>query len=370
LQKIIFKDGRFGPLEVEQILLALFGVAAIFARNLYYEAGPIGQVIILVVFLGLLIGVAPIKAPASKSRFKTVVLNGFLSGILDSFIVLMKARDIRTRVYANIEVGETGYGVRAQFLTLITLAALIGGLVIWFGEVYAAGLYNNNQRTGLLSALYIVPPVTVFLGMLGWHASRLPIEVLPAETRIGGREATRRDLLEFMVGIGLLLITHNPMLCLGVLIVYAVLTGQSEYLLDSWKHETEVNVMLVLLIALVAGSWLVTQVINPLGLGTGLWALIPSGIQSVLWGPLYDDPLANFWFMITVLSTGAMLTPISSLVGVMLFKDLKQWMIYMRYSIPYAALWFSLMNAWIWLTQQEFPAVGQFLDQWAIVGSH
>lgn len=367
------KESGFSPIKLEHILVLVFGFSLLaFADEMYKSAGSVGQVIILIIFLGLLIGVAPIPMPVFKSKYWQTMFAGLLSGVLDSYIVLEQCKHLRTveedqdresvMTQTNDQATE---GVRAKLLTIFMMAALTGGLIIWFGEVYAAGTYNNDGRTGVLSALYIVPPVLLFLSILGLHASTLQIEVVPNRAAKAGK----RDVAEFAVGITALLITHNPLACLGALLVYAVITRQDDQLLDVWKHHTEVNVMLVLLIALAAGGWLVTSVIAPLGLDQGEYLpIIPAGIQAVLWGPLYEDPTVHFWVRIMTLSTGALLLPISSLVGVMLFKSPRQWLLYMKYSFPYALLWYCIMRAWIWLTLES--PVGHFLDQWAHSGSH
>lgn len=129
---------------------------------------------------------APIPMPVFRSRFWQTMFAGLLSGVLDSFIVLEQCKHLRTveegqdaeAVMAQENDQETE-GERAKLLAIFMLAALVGGLIIWFGEVYAAGLYNNDSRTGVLSALYIVPPVLLFLSILGFHATRIDVAVVP-----------------------------------------------------------------------------------------------------------------------------------------------------------------------------------------------
>jgi len=356
------------PLKLEHIFLFMLGAALLkFGDQLYHRTPSTGQIIILIIYLGLLVGIAPLPMPVFRSKFMQVLFAGLISGVLDSFIVLEQSKRLRT-----IEPGQDRdevsrqkhdqevEGVRATFLALLMIAALIGGIIIWFGEVYAAGVYLNDGRTGILAALYVVPPVLVFLSVLGWHASLLPIEVVPNLSV----KTTPRDALEFAVGVGALLVLHNPLVCLGGLLVYAVVTRQDDRLLDIWKFHTEVNVMLVLLLALFAGEWLVGTIIEPAGLHQGEIApIVPAALQAVLWGPLYTDQSVHFWMRVTTLSTGALLMPISSLVGVMLFRSFRQWWLYIRISIMYAAFWYLLMRTWMWLTLGS--DLGNFLERWA-----
>ena len=311
---------------------------------------------------------------------------GLLSGVLDSYIVLDQCRRLRTvergqnrqDVMEQTQNQETE-GVRAKFMALVMIAALVCGLVLWFGEVYAAGLYINDSRTGLFSAFYIVPPVLFFLVILSLHANRLPLEVVfnkaeqhrirGASLTFAGNQISIRDLLEFAAGIALLVATHNPLFALGILLMYAVITRQDSRLLVVIRNHIEMDVILVLAISFVFGTWLIANVITPLSLGTGEFSpVIPAAVQSVLWGPLYEDPSVPFWMRITTLSTGALLLSISSLVGVMLFKRLEHWFTYIKYSIPYALLWYGIMRGWIFLTL-ETP-IGEFLDQWAHSATH
>jgi len=365
--KNVLKHG-LTPLRLEHVLLLILGVSIlVFTRDVYENAHPVVQVIILIAYLGSLVGIAPIPLPVFKRKFWQIVFTGLLSGVLDSYIVLEQSKKLRT-----VEAGQSEEevarqtenqhteGERAKLLVLMTLAALIGGLIIWFGEVYAAGLFLHDGRTSILSALYILPPVLVFLAILGFHAEKLSVDVV----RNKSIKSSWIQFAEFASGIMLLLVTDNPLFAIGILMVYAVLTRQDDELFSVWRHNTEISVMLVLLLALVAGGWLVSSVIEPIGLGQGAYLpIIPAGVQAVLWGPLYTDSTVHFWIRIATLSTGALLLPISSLVGVMLFKTKKQWLLYMRYSFMYSAIWYGLFRVYIWLTLET--QVGTFLEQWA-----
>lgn len=350
------KERHLSPLTLEHILLGVLGVILAYFSAEYKEFSAVGQVIMLVAYLGALVGLAPVPMPIRRTHGQQVVQSGLLSGVLDSFIILAQLKKLD--VQGSEEEKDT-------WKSLNMIAAIVGGLIIWFGEVYAAGTFNNDGRTGVLSALYIVPPVLVFLGILSLHANRLRVEVVAA----AGQKTSTRDVIEFIVGIALLLYFHNPMTCLGILIAYATLTHQAEHLITAFKHETEVSVVIVLVIALFGGEWLVANAIQPLGVAEGAIApIIPSAIQAVLWGPLYTDPSQHFWVRIANLSTGALIFPISSLVGVMLFQTRVQWIRYMKISIPYAALWYAIMRGWIWLTLDT--PIGHMLERWAHTGQH
>jgi len=368
----VIAKGELTTLKLEHILIFVLGVGIItFGQQAYESISQVPKVIVLIIFLGSLVGIAHVGIPVFKTIFWQVVFAGLVSAVLDSFIVLLQMVHLRT-----VEVGQmrdeimslTGVqpveGERAKLLTLMTISAIVGGLNLWFGEAYAAGVFINDGRTSILSALYIVPPVLLFLGILGLYAQKtIHLEVVPNHSV----HSSKRDVIEFAVGIGSLLLFHNPLLCLGGLLIYAVVTRQDDHLIEVWKFHTEVNVMLVLIIAWVGGAWLVSQIIEPLSLNEGIWKpIIPAAIQSVLWGPLYEDPSVNFWIKIATISTGALLLPISSLVGVMLFRTPKQWLAYCKYSFATAILWYAILIGWIYLTYST--PTGHFLEQWAHTG--
>ena len=375
-----FVNGHgFGPVKLEHALIFILGLACVANYQEVYRHGlsPVGQVMILIVYLGVLVGIAPLPMPVFKSKFAQTFFAGLSSGVVDSYIVLEQVKAVAT-IEADQPDKDTEddlqavVGNRAKFLSLITIAALIGGLIIWFGEVYAAGLYNNDGRTDARSALFVLPPVLIFLTVLGIHAQTLPIQIISTNEPSGVRVKNylRNNfyyLIGFVTGILGLLFTHNPLLCLGVLLMTAVVLGRSEHALDIVRNHIEISIMLVLFIALLVGHHMV-DFSHAVGIATGSIApIIPAMIQAVLWGPIYDDPDVHFWVRLTTLSTGAMILPTSSLVGVMLFKTKSQWLTYMKYSIPYAAFWFLLMHGWINLALHT--PIGEWLESWAYIAS-
>jgi hypothetical protein len=371
-RKIPKNQKGFTSLKLEHFFLLGLGIALFATADTYYhEASPVLQVIFLIFYLGSLVGISPIPMPAFKSNFKMLFFAGVSSGLLDSYIVLDQCRKLKTvedgqdeAEIMAIEGLQLIEGVRSKLIYLMTQAALIGGLIIWFGEVFAAPVYNYDGRTGLLSALYIVPPVFLFLTILGLFANRLPIKVIPRIPTPWERQQRVRNFLEFAIGITMLLVTHNALMCLGLLMIYTSITRQDDNLLSNWKHHTEVSVMLVLFLALTVGDYAMTMLIEPLGLASGEFApLIPSAIQAVFFGALYDDPTTHLWIKITLASTGAQLTPVSSLVGVMVATTKQNWKDYMKYSVPSAILWFTIMRTYIYFTL-ETP-FGNWLDHWA-----
>ena len=127
------------------------------------------------------------------------------------------------------------------------------------------------------------------------------------------------NIIEFVIGIGIILFTHNPVLALGILFVYAFVSGQGEDLLHVIRTETEMSVMLLLFAA-----WLIFDQVQPLlEIFTGMHAIWPSMVNAVFSGALLPAG-GDVWMEIMMISAGALFLPISSLVGVMLFKTAKE----------------------------------------------
>lgn len=373
----IVKNGKgFGEVKFSHVLMFVLGASCIAAYGSYEtRMNSIGQVMILIIYLGTLINVAPVEIPKFKSKFLLTTFVSIISMWLDSFPVLDQAKKIQIKCKRTGELVNGMSDEKTKLYTLWTLGALSCGLCIWFGEGYAAGLYNNDSRTGILSALFIVPPVMVFVTILSFHSTRLQVEIVvngvgksKGDKFLEYMKDNLRELIIFGIGIATLLITHNPLLCLGIMLIVAVITRKTEEVIDIVKNRIEIDIILVLLIALLIGPSMI-QFVGNAGLGHGTWRpIIPSTFQAVLWGALYEDSSVHFWIRMTNLSTGAMLTPISSLVGILLIRTKRQWMIYMRYSIPYCILWYCLMRGWIYIAL-ESPA-GEFMEQFAHSGGH
>jgi len=208
----------------------------------------------------------------------------------------------------------------------------------------------------IYDGLPILVPVLIFLGVLGYLVQRLDIKITARETTLeeglekaqehehistGGMKRKWENVAEFVVGIGIILFTHNALLALGVLLAYAFISGQGEDLLHVIKTETEMGVMLLLLTA-----WIIFNPVQPLlEIFTGFHALWPSMINAVFSGALLPAG-GDVWKEISVISTGALFLPISSLVGVMLFKTMKEWWTYVKLSVPIMVLWLVLSLGW------------------------
>lgn len=328
-------DGLTPP-ELSHIIFGFLGICFIVYAPGFHDIHDIGQIMFLVMFLTSAVGLADLPLPAFKSKAGLVWISGLVSGFLDSFIVLLKLKDTETRGSDEAHF---------RLLCLATISALIMGLYFWFGELYAAPLYYSNGRTGLLSGLFMLPPGLLFLWFLGWQASRLPITIVNNRKV----EWNKRRVIEFSAFIALLLWSHNAMLCLGVVLVYSLLRNEMDFMEKIWRKDTEFSVMGVLGIAWLLGPKAM-ELAERFSINDGIIGpIMLSAGQALLWSPLYHDPNVNFWVMMANLSTGAMILPTSSLVGVVIFKTRFHWKVYLKISIPNAIVWWCLLQGWIFV---------------------
>lgn len=334
----------------------------IYGQDYIHHFSIPAETIVLVIFLAGLMGITRIPMPTKYWGGPIKVgayppLCGLISGFMDSFLVLLLLKSMKMS-------GERRD--QQRFLIYCMVAALIGGLITYFGEVYMLPLALKYQMREWHSMLPIVPPILIFLGILWALARRLPLSVTGMganwETN-GDSEITnddhhtthdvrqngglKEDYLEFIGFIGLLLIFHNPLFCLGSLLLYASVTGQGHQLIKVVLLEMEVTVMLLLLLAT-----LVAQPVSPfIQDWSGYWAFIPSTLNAVLTGAIFPAS-GDVWKDTVILSTAALMTPLSSLVGVMLFKSIKEWGFYCRVAIPLAAVWAALCATWFLIPWQ------------------
>ena len=333
---------------LEVLFLGILGAALLWLA--WSDRAPhlseVQETIVLVIFLGGLLGLTRIPFPQHifgrpLPLWTYPVIAGLISGVMDSFLVLLL-----------VGLADLAGPVRdhLKFKAYAMIGALIGGLTLYFGEVYMLPLALQYGMRSWHALLPLWVPILVFLGILGWLCSRLDIRVVgmrPLEANGNGHpkktHADWFDVVEFIAGIALLLTLHDALLCLGVLLAYAWITGQGEDLIDVLKTEMEVGVMILLVIAaFIAGP------IEPLlqQYFAGWWAFIPSTINGVLTGAIFPVS-GDVWRDTLILSTAVLLTPVSSLVGIMLFKTWADWKAYMRVGIPLAVVWFVLLWAWL-----------------------
>ncbi len=107
------------------------------------------------------------------------------------------------------------------------------------------------------------------------------------------------------------------------------------------KTETEVGVMLLLVFA----AFIEDPLAPYMEMFAGWLAFIPGVVNGVLLGAIYPAS-GDVWLEVLILSTAVLVTPISSLVGIMLFKTWDEWIGYMKISFRWTAVWAIVAGIW------------------------
>lgn len=311
------------------------------------------ETLLLVLLLTLLLHMSAPKLPENMAIWAYVLAGSLASGLVDSVMILMiiNGLDIRSTRGQPTDV--------VKFKIYCTLGALIGGLIVYLGEVYALPHFIKYGMTGLFDALHLAPPILVMVGLLSFLSSRLPVKIFSPQSgkssfRMsvvgnGGERSIQikrpmENLIEFSVILMIIFITHDYLLALGVLLIWAFVSGQTNDLLYALRNKIELEVVLVIFIAMAIqmkgwGCFIQAYI-------SDIW-IIPAAIGNAVLTGLLIQPTGEVWLEIVYLSTGALILPISSLVGVILFKTLRDWLLYIKISIPIAALWCALGYVWV-----------------------
>ena len=330
--------------SLEGFIMLILGVGMIWQNHVVHGMSVVQETIVVVFFLAGMLGITRIPLPTKVNGRKLPIwaypiMCAILSCFMDSFLVLL--------LVAALELsGAMEHQLRFKAINMI--AALIGGLMIYFGEVYFLPLALMYGLRDWYSMIPIIPPVLVFTGLLSLYSWKwIDVEVV-GQTNNGGDEhkkttADPGDYVEFVFFIGLLFVTHNALLCLGIMLCYAYLTGQAHDLIEVVKTETEMAVMMLLVLAAFIADPIAPYMVH----FEGWWAAIPVSINGVLTGAIYPAT-GDVWKETHVLSTFVLITPAASLVGVMVFTTLRSWWSYMKIGIPAMVVWCAVCGAWFY----------------------
>lgn len=335
----------------ETLAALAVGVALIALReSLDQSTSVLADTLILVLFLSGIMGVWTIPFP-NTFRGKPIklfwypVICGILSAFMDSFLVLL---------LINKAELTGSYKDQLKFKVYATLAALIGGLYTYFGEVYALPLALRNGMHYWHSMAPLWFPITLYLILLGYLAKSLNIQVgkvpnleeqmkdeeIDFDSTLAAKERKTTNYAVFGLYILLLLIFHNAWLMLGLLIIGAFFLGRMEELINVIKTDLEVTVVLILIFAML--------IAEPIGPMVSSWHWIILGLigigNSIFLGAVYP-PSGDVWWDMTVISTAVQVLPVSSLVGIIVFT-FREWGQYFKITFPLLLFWFMICYLW------------------------
>ena len=333
--------------DFESLILLFVGVTLLLTHKQAENFGIVLSTIVLVVGLGGMLGITRIPFPTKifgkELAMWALPIVAFISScFMDSYLVLLMA--------VGLVIAGCTHAQR-YFNLYIMSAALTGGLGLYFGEVYELALALQYGVTQWYGMLPVLPPVIIFTAVLSYLTYRLSKR---GAKITGMREpdhgtgdfhnykANVGDYVEAACMVAALLYFHNPLIFVGTLCTYAAITGQGKDLIEVFKSETEMGVLMLLIIAAAlvepAGGFIAEHF-------SGWWGLLPSAFNAVLSGAVFPAS-GDFWFDTMILSAFVMITPFTSLVGVMVFKTTADWKFYLPRAFGLTLIWIALLAGW------------------------
>lgn len=331
-RSIIMKENKKGNLlSTEQIvvgfLLGVFmtywSVQSLIDGN-QITSSPVIETLIVAVYLTMLLAYAQVKIPvffANNSRLSTfilVVLCGHVSLFFDSFaIVLLLSTGI---IFIPIK-GEKNTFNQFVVKTFAAFCALTVGGGFYLGELWGLPWFISNGLNNPLAGLpvlVILTPYCFFLGIIA--AIFTPVKM---EKVVFTYEQTK-GVIEFVLGLLLIILTHSPFLCIGVLLIYSALSRKTIFFIDVFVHELKdgaLNAIGLILIACFIINTDLVKYIQPHLDGVGL--LVAAAISSPFAGAIAApvNSLHDFYVGLSMLMIGAPMFVFSSLVAIVVFKN-------------------------------------------------
>ncbi len=320
-----------GVLSTEQIvvgfLLGLFmtywSVKALI-DGIQLTSSPVMETLIVAVYLTMLLAYAQVKIPvffAESPRLSTfilVVLCGHVSLFFDSFaVVLLLSTGI---IFIPIK-GEKNTFNQFVVKTFAAFCALTVGGGFYLGELWGLPWFISNGLNNPLAGLPILVILTPYCLLLaGIAAIFTPVKM---EKVVFSREQTK-GVIEFSLGLLLIILTHSPFLCIGVLLIYSALSRKTIFLIDTFVHELKDGALnaigLILIACLIINADLVKYIQPHLdGVGLLIAAAISSPFAGAIAAPVNN--LHDFYVGLSMLMIGAPMFVFSSLVAIVVFKN-------------------------------------------------
>lgn len=324
-----FKKESF--LSTEQIIIGfLLGVFMTFwagkalIEGVSLTGSPVMETLIVAVYLTMLLAYAQVKIPVffterpRVSTFILIVFCGHISLFFDSFaVVLLLSTGI---VFLPIQ-GEKNTFNQFVVKTFCAFAALTVGGGFYLGELWGLPWFISNGLNNPIAGfpiLLVLTPYCIFLGILAAIFTPVRME------KVTFTKQQTKGIIEFTIGLLLIVITHSAFLCIGILLIYAALSRKTMFLIEVFVHELKdgaLNAIGLILIACVIINAGLVQYIQPHLDGVGLFiaAAISSPFAGAIAAPVNN--LHDFYVGLSMLMVGAPMFVFSSLVAIVVFKN-------------------------------------------------
>ncbi len=301
----------------------------VFFTHQHIAHSPIEETLLTAVYLTFLVGYIQFKYPTFVpgkplfALFLLSVLAGHVSLFFDSFAVILL---FNTLSFVALEATRSVRFNAFVNKVVASLNALTVGGAFYLGELWALAYYIASgydfPTAGFPLLVVLTPYCLLASGIAAW---KFPVKV----EHVPFDREQRVKAVEFTVGLVLLIWTHSPFLCLGVLLLYSGLHGHTQKLLENGLHELKEGAMVALGLIGVAwgaqlllGIWpgskeVVANFLN------GPAILFFSALSSPLTGAMLSpaESLQEFYTNLSWVMLGAVMLVSSSLVAIVVFRN-------------------------------------------------
>ncbi|HRN70221.1 MAG TPA: hypothetical protein PLS49_03460, partial [Candidatus Woesebacteria bacterium] len=269
------------------ILLTIWaGLAWIEHRHLTHS--PVEETFLTAVYLTFLVGYVEFKYPTLFTKYARLAvfclcfIAGVISLFFDSFAVIL--------LFSTLVFAPFGHEHNERFNAFAVKAiasfnALTVGGAFYLGELWGLPHYissNMDFPSSGLPLLLILIPYCVLTSLIATFYFPVKVESVPFDS------SQVIKAIEFVVFLVLLIITHSPYLCLGLLLMYSALRGRTQHLIFSGLHEIREGaasalglILAALLIQQLPGTqeWVAQNVHGP-------WVMVLSALSSPFAGAM------------------------------------------------------------------------------------
>ncbi|MDP4011227.1 MAG: hypothetical protein Q8P72_03295 [Candidatus Roizmanbacteria bacterium] len=316
------------------LLTGYAGWAILTGQHLLHS--PVEETLWTALFLTFLVGYVQFSYPTmftSRPRlaiFALCFLAGHISLFFDSFAVILL---FSTLTFNSLARSKSGAFNAFSVKSIAAFNALTVGGGFYLGELWGLPYYISSHMDFPIAGLPLLIVLTPYCALTSFYAAKqFPVKV----DKVPFDRQQMIKAVEFAAFLILLIWTHSPFLCIGLLLMYSAIRGKTQILLHNGLLEIREGaasalslIVAALIIQQIPGTqeWIAVHVHGP-------WIMLLAAVSSPFAGamvPGVSDP-SQFYLNLTWIMLGAPLLVSSSLVAIVVFKeqlafsDLPRWM--------------------------------------------
>lgn len=322
----------------------------------------IGQTMVIAVYLTIVVAHAGFKMPTffansapRLAAFMLAFLCGHVSLFFDSFAVVLL---LSTLAFMPFPGARYQHAFNAfAFKAICAFNALTVGGGFWVGELWGVPYFVSSGMTDPVAGLpllIVATPYCALTSLIAAFMFPVKMEKAPFDTK------QVKACAYFIAFLLLLLLTHRPVFCLGVLLIVSALTGKTVKMVADTLHELGTGAISAL--GLI-GAAMLTQAIP----GAtewfaqhlqGGWVFLGASISSPFAGAMLEGANGNleiFYQNLSLLMLGAPMFVWSSLVAIVVFKESISYEDLPRWLTPFASEKKGLMQEAVAYTALVVP---------------